>query len=214
MKNHVHVGCLALILGFGGTSADAQILAIQTANGQEASVSGPSDQTYGWRFTLESPVSVTDLGYFDSALNGEGFLYQNRVGIWDSGGSLLVDAILPAGTGATPLSSYRFVSVDPITLNAGETYFIGGHSPAANELILNPGSQTYGNEINYMSATYGTGSGFQYPNNSYNPGGDGIFGANFIYTPVPEPAEYAMLTGLGLAALCLARKRMAQRQAA
>jgi PEP-CTERM motif len=68
---------------------------------------------------------VTDLGFFDAS-GSAGLSNSHPVGIWNSGGVLLGSATVPAGTTGTLLDGFRFVSVTPFTLGAGD-YTIGAY---------------------------------------------------------------------------------------
>jgi hypothetical protein len=170
----------------------------------------PDGRTYGWRFTVdESPISVTQLGFFDAAQNG--LADSHRVGIWDSTGNLIVDTIIPAGTSASLDGNFRFVSVTPTTLNANSTYSIGTLFPSGSDLAIAAASvaPTYAGEITYLGGTYSDVGTFNPPVNNY--GSHGVFGPNFEFTAVPEPHHYALATGFGLAIFIGIRKTVAKR---
>jgi hypothetical protein len=92
-----------------------------------------SQTTFGWSFTLASPLQVTDLGYFD--LFSDGLTDAHQVAIWTSaGGAPLISATIPAGTGASLLNGVRYVAISPFTLPAG-TYTIGGFSQTNSDAV-------------------------------------------------------------------------------
>lgn len=193
------------------SAAHAQVLAVQTANN---SGGGPfslnADTTYGWSFSLNSPVSVTDLGYYDH--QSDGLIDLHTIGIWNSNGDLLAQEDVPAGTGANLQGSYRFSAITPVALSAGQTYFIGGWAQNANDGILAFTSETYASEVNYDRARNAPTTGFQQPTGDMSFVNQGVFGPNFIFTPVPEPHEYALVAGTGLLAFGLVRRRMMAHQ--
>lgn len=81
--------------------------------------------TVGWEFTPSSDVWVGELGFFDMDLDGLNRAHE--IGIWDDSEQLLVSATV--GTLGTLSGEYRYVSVQPILLQAGESFVIGATVP-------------------------------------------------------------------------------------
>ncbi|MGH9528915.1 MAG: DUF4082 domain-containing protein [Terriglobales bacterium] len=79
--------------------------------------------TFGWQFTVTSPVTVTALGYYDP---NDKLKSNHDVGIFSSGGSLLLSTTITAGK-YTTVDGFAFLTVPSITLADG-TYVIGGDS--------------------------------------------------------------------------------------
>jgi hypothetical protein len=206
----------ATILILTTPSPRAQIIAIQSANLPVPNHSGfTANLTLGWKFTVGgSSISVTELGYFDSS--GNGLAESHQVGIWNSTGTLLTDATFLAGTGATLLNSYRFMDVSPVTLEANQSYFIGGWSSGnADPIISGSLTEVIVSEIQFDSHSYNPDGGFLSPSTTYGNSGFGNFGPNFSFsevTPVPEPREYAMVTGLALVVFIAIRNRIARQR--
>ena len=74
--------------------------------------------TLGYQFTTSVALTVNALGYWDDGLGN-----NHQVGIWNSGGTLLVSTTV---LGADPLTGhFRYDSISPVSLAAG-TYVIGG----------------------------------------------------------------------------------------
>jgi hypothetical protein len=204
-------------LGLGTiVHAEAQIVAIDTSYAPGSSYENnnfsPDDRVYGWKFTIgESAISVTDLGLFDVGQNG--FADSHRVGIWDSGGNLLVDTIISAGTVASLDGNFRFVSVEPTTLNANGIYVIGALFPSGLDtaIAFAPAAPPVTSEMAYVSSVYSESGIFNPPLNTYP--GNGIVGPNFKgeLSAVPEPQHYALITGIALFALGCIRKAGAKR---
>lgn len=67
-------------------------------------------------------VTVTQLGLYDHL--GEGFAGSAAVGIFDSAHQLLASVDMPAGTVAPLRDGFRWVAIPPLTLVAGQAYFI------------------------------------------------------------------------------------------
>lgn len=89
------------------------------------STDGTSVITLGYSFTVNSPVRVTDLGYWDFA--NDGFSSSHQIGIWDTSGALLTSTTIAAGPSGTLLNGFRYVSLaTPLGLAAGD-YVIGGN---------------------------------------------------------------------------------------
>ncbi|MDY7010229.1 MAG: DUF4082 domain-containing protein [Planctomycetota bacterium] len=91
-----------------------------------------SDSTLGWSFTVNSQIEVTSLGFFDSGLDG--LSEPHRVGIWNANEELLAWAQVDAGDDNPLIGHYRYATVEPLTLDAGQTYVIGATVPLGNPL--------------------------------------------------------------------------------
>ena len=76
----------------------------------------------GFIFATDTAIAVTGLGYYDYL--GDGFATPHEVGIFDSGGNLLVSTSLVAGA-VNPLEGgFRYQSIAPYALAAGESYIL------------------------------------------------------------------------------------------
>lgn len=160
-----------------------------------------------------TPISVTQLGYFDSG--PPGLVDSHQIGIWEMGGNLnpIVQGTVQSGTASILIGAYRFELVSPTRLNANTTYLIGAHSPNPNDTaIMFDVAQTYASEITYLGANYAPVSGFAPPTTSYG-ASHGVFGPNMRFEPmaVPEPEEYAVMVGAGLVVFVCVRKSLAKR---
>ncbi len=156
-----------------------------------------SGATVGWSFTVgAADVSVVGLGIFDAG--GDGLANPHQVGIWDASQNLVASVNVPAGTVATLLAGYRFQTINPVTLSAGQQYVIGafyppypgaGDSATVNDQIIVNSSQTFSPLISFDQSRQNALS----PTETFGyPGLDaglsqGVFGPNFeisVSTPV------------------------------
>src|SRR5262245_15720714 len=75
-----------------------------------------NDTMAGWRFSTNSPVTVTGLGFWDQG--GNGLVASHQVGIWTDGGTLVASGTVAAGT-ADPLDNgFRVATIAPVALSA------------------------------------------------------------------------------------------------
>lgn len=87
--------------------------------------------TYGWAFRPSVDVTVTALGFPDNFVPG--FALDHTIFLWDANGNTLRTALAPAGPnpgGTMGANSFRYYSVTPVTLTAGQTYVVGAGYPA------------------------------------------------------------------------------------
>ena len=168
--------------------------------------------TLGWSFVVNSPISVSALGTFDAGADGLNVAHD--VGIWNSSGTLLASATVPSGTAGALDSSYRFVSISPLALSSGATYYVGAvyFVSDSDGWLQDPLTLVTAAEITYLSRRYQSSSGTLVFPNLAGSGTTGYFGGNFQFggsaVGVPEPSTFALFaTGLGI--LLAARKRRA-----
>jgi hypothetical protein len=76
-----------------------------------------SQLSLGFAFTVNAPVTVSALGYFD--YQGDGFATPHNVGIYNSSGTLLTQALLNSGTVNPLIGNFRYTDIAPITLAVG-----------------------------------------------------------------------------------------------
>lgn len=90
-----------------------------------------ADQVQGWDFTTRQDVTITHLGMYDGYWDtNQGFIQRHAVGIWTGDGALVTSAPIPAGTGAQYLENFRYVPIEPVTLEANRTYVTAAFLPA------------------------------------------------------------------------------------
>ena len=170
------------------------------------------------RFTVNNPITVTDLGWFDQ--NQDGFLSTPEVGIWNSGGTLLTSTTLPTGTIGTLVGRHRFAPITAIDLAPGQ-YWIGDQNANGVDPYLNFSTLVSSNPD--VTWDFGDGTrrnGGVMPNFPGNLRSQfsGVFtydGANFLSTAadnaIPEPSgtlALACLLGGGMMMRTRARRTL------
>jgi len=167
-------------------------------------ISYDSQLSLGFQFTTTQSVDVTALGYWD--YQDDGFATPHEVGIFDSEGNLVADAMLSAGTADPLVDQFRYAGINPVILGAGRTYTIAattfgpfdpwaygngyGLSPAIIGFSLNPEItvDTNGALFVYQSDNVLRDPTFHFSDYTV------YAGPNFL---VPEPATFALI-GAGL----------------
>lgn len=136
------------------------------------------DATLGYAFTVGSPISVTRLGLFDEGSDGLNGVYH--VDIMTSDGQPKAQAVIPAGTGATLINGFRYVSITPVLLYPG-TYKISANyskdfvdATITSAVITSASGVTYGGSVSDTGWTFPSGNHFGLSN--------GYFGPNFRFT--------------------------------
>lgn len=172
----------------------------------------------GFTFIANVTTTVDSLGYYD--LGGDGFLTEHEVGIYlgdgaDGPGTLLVSTTLAAGTvESLGADSFRYKSIAPLTLIAGNEYTIAGLSP----LLDGNDAWNYGSAASIIgfavdpritipadAARYTYFPGASLVNPSSHFGDYQVYAVNFGL--VPEPASWAMMIiGFGLVGTTLRRR--------
>jgi PEP-CTERM motif len=210
-SNPLAAGLLALGLALAGApsvhAAPIPAFSISDTTGNTF----VTDATAGWEFVVSSPITVTQLGFFDSGRAGpDGLAEAHPVGIYDLGTNLLVSGTV---TTADPLTAqFRYVPVTPTPLAPG-TYRIGAYFATPADLAVS-GAAGF---VTVPEITFSTGvastppptGSLQYPDFAFAGFNPGVFGPNFQFetTAVPEPGTLA-LTALGMLGLLVyLRKR-------
>jgi hypothetical protein len=225
------LAALVLLLGsMGQAKADVVIYSTANTTGNQA---WPGN--VGSDFNVNSPITVTKLGAFDSGQDG--FVGTISVGLFqrvpggdpntDTSGLLLASLTL-TGTSGTLAGNYRFASLNtPLTLAPGfytiDAVGFGVADLIGNENIPNPPFSVTTNDAGGSISFVGTGrfdanTTLDYPTNSsanqgfplvsphaYAGGSFEIAGA----TVTPEPASLTLLGmgGLGMAGYACWRRR-------
>jgi hypothetical protein len=94
--------------------------------------------TQGWNFTPARKILVGQLGVYDTG--GDGLGQAHAVGIWTSGGTLITQVTVPAGTMAPLVSGTRFVDIAGVQLTKGTTYVLGAYYLDSTDNLIFDGS--------------------------------------------------------------------------
>jgi hypothetical protein len=153
----------------------------------------------GYEFKMSSTQKVGQLGYFDNGLLTE----SHPVGIYDPAGTLLTSATVSA---TDPLSAnFRYHPIAPITLTAGQTYFIAGVSGIIDDYAFTPMAFSSDPSVKFISSAYVQSTTLAFPKLVEQVG---YFGPNFMIAgAVPEPAAVSLLAIGALSSWIAARRR-------
>src|SRR5260221_8890567 len=195
-----------------------------------------SQLSLGFAFSTNQAVTVTRLGYFDAAPTqhtgsqvpsqpgaGDGFVTPHEVGIFNSVGTLLTSTVLDAGTVDPLIGHFRYKSIAPITLAAGQSYTLaattyGPYDPWAYGNGYGPGNSStiHGFTVDPAITIAPNAALFVYqgdnvlrdPGSHYN---DYTLyaGPNFLAASgVPELSTWLMMI-IGFGGVCMVRARRA-----
>jgi hypothetical protein len=163
-----------------------------------------TDQTWGWGFHVVSPITVTDVAWYDAS--GDGLSNSHRIGLWkiasqsgnpgpsdqDLLGSGLV---IPSGTIAELDGPWRKIAIPsgPLILPVGD-YLLGGENNANSTDPVKFVNQGFGADsriyVNYL-AGHSSATGFHEPDVSFLVAGVEM-GPNLFVQPIPEPSPYLL----------------------
>jgi hypothetical protein len=169
---------------------------------------GATGTTFGWAFSVTSPITVNGIGIFDTGADGLGGSFE--AGLYTSAGVLLRSATISdlstVVASAAVTGQWLFESVIPIVLPAGD-YIIGS---VFNDTLPLAAVGAPFTTIPSITFTGGVTSpsfdtGLQAPT---SPFGFPIFGPTLDAAEIPEPAT-ASLFAFALAAV-LARRRLSR----
>jgi hypothetical protein len=137
--------------------------------------------TCGWEFTIDAPITVTDVGNYGATYLGT----SSEVGIWDADGDLVLRANVPAWLEAPAIwrSGVWYVAVEPVTLPPG-TYRLGVVSWSGDsDHYLNDATGSFAAGIGYSAAVYAPGNWLLYPSYSVASATINFVGPDFLFVP-------------------------------
>lgn len=184
-------------------------LGLQTAKADLAFTEGGTSTAVGgnglvgFNFTLNNAIDVTQLGFFGLDLGGDT--------PWVALYNVTTGTQLAAITTFTPTPGWQYISLgSPVTLTVGSTYQVVA-TAYWSPRYADTASFTYGSAINPLGSTTATGWGGWGTPVMATAGisANTDVTANFVYTlsSVPEPASYAVITGIAILGIVLARRR-------
>ncbi len=207
------LGALALCL-LSTKAIAASVPALISFDNPTISTEGSTEPyVIGYKFTVNTDITITALGYFDCGQDGLG--YAHEVGIWNENANEweppLTYLTIPSGTTATLIGQYRYVDLaTPLSLTAGNTYKIGAevqgsqdnYIQRADNIVTDP-------RISFLQSVIRFDPAPSSPPNT--PVADNFdrqyLQSNFLMQPVPVPGA-AWLFGSGLVCLVGLRRRL------
>ena len=118
----IALGTLVVWVALAGESARASTIGYTSSGGSN----DPNDGfTMGVRFDTNLSIIIDSLGVLD--VNENGLNVAHDVGLWDAFGNPLASVTVLAGTGSTLQDGFRFASITPVELAAGETFIVAAY---------------------------------------------------------------------------------------
>lgn len=202
-RTAIGAGCLFALSLPIAASAQTAALSFTLGTGiPESAVIGIVD---GWTFLVNTPIVLTDLGYYDEG--GDGLTQNHPVGLWDNTGSLMASTTV---TGACSLgeTDFRYSAVSSLVLNPGIYYTVGALRTNGETIRYNVSGVTTAPEVTYVIPVFHLSPTLALPGTPAN-ATSGIFGATFRFRSLPEPGSLLLLSVAGLLALTLRRRKKA-----
>src|SRR5579863_3405274 len=171
---------------------------------------GPDGTTFGWSFTVNSPIEVDGIGVWD--FFGSSFPASTEAGLWTGAGALLESKTITSAStpvaSSDPTGQWLFGSFASITLTPGD-YLIANVFFDRSPLAAFISSITAIPQITVTGGVVGTSDGgLTPPLSPYRPA---IYGPTLETVAVPEASTWAMMllgfAGLGFTGLQSARRR-------
>lgn len=213
MKISSHILSVGLALLISSPVVSAAVMAVTFD--PNSGVQLANNNTIGWRFGVSTDISVTALGVLNGVLTtGDAQAGKmHEVGIYSEETQELLASAFVANGVAGSTEQWEWTSLStPLVLTAGSIYRIATYAngdkwtyntanfSASPEILvgtaLAPGVPVDDNPGSRVAAYAGGNNQLQYPSDTLwtiNDISNGIFGANFQYTVVPEPTSLVLL---------------------
>ena len=194
---------VALIPANAQTTAISNI--IYDALNQTSSVSNFS---LGFEFTVNSDITVTQLGAFDD--NGDGLTQRHQIGLYRVSDQALLSSATVTNS-STLDGIFRYEAIDPVNLVAKQNYIVTGvYTDGGDKFLFNSDSFSSASAITFVGSRFASSSTLVYPNTN-GVGENGYFSANFKFNAgnsaaaSPEPASLAFV--LPFVGVVIARRK-------
>jgi hypothetical protein len=167
----------------------------------------------GYEFSPNVAITVDGLAAWDQSAAGFAPGGTREVALWDSSGDLLASAFVTPTSPLAGSAPWRWTSIAPIALTAGQDYYVTSQGSDAYVTSLTVGL-TVDPLITFIKdAQWETGAptaGLEpppYESGSYTAAmGGGSFGGNIMIEDMPEPVSLAVIS-VGIVGLGLVRRR-------
>ena len=156
----------------------------------------PELSVYGYEFVSSSDLEVTSVGILDNS--SDGLSSPHTIAIWDDTGTAVLQLLVPAG-GGTLDNGFRYLEVNPLSLNADTKYVIGAYYFPGNmdDVAVAMFSSEY--QLDPAITILGGRSRVGSLGVPLTDTDEVYFGPNFQFTAVPVPgAVWLMLSALGV----------------
>ena len=191
-----------LIFGFNIQMLQAQTPAINFTQLGSGYDYHQGSYSLGWRFTTAASVSVTALGFYDDLKDG--LAESHAVGIFDGDNCQLVTSATVSPS--DPLTGFfRFHNITPVTLPAGQSYYIAAVTGSEKYAIALPSLDVHPSITFVGFSIYGqtqSTSSLLCPDGAQAPGFNGDFGPNFLISGPGENPGSGNKRGTAISLFC------------
>jgi uncharacterized protein DUF4082 len=156
----------------------------------------------GWKFTANTNMTVTQLGYFANPNLTE----SHNVAIYTAAGSIVTATTVVAADPRTANFRYHLLPT-PVTLMAGQMYWIMGSSGLVDPYAFQVTTLTTNPALTYVQSGFTAGNSLAFPA-SFPGSPNSYFGPDFQFTAVPEPSTPGLCGVMAMSGVVIAwRKR-------